>query len=151
MTCLLLQQSQMSLHLHPLSDLLLTLSGISLCLFPALKEFFHLPLTFRITVPMSHLPIPSGQLSLTPIKSSIKLFPVINSVLQPLFPKPDYYFFSNRNTVLHQEQSTCYLKLYHPSSNRDWGMPHPPASYIYSSVIHFMHHQTACSHVAKFL
>lgn len=99
MVCLLLQQNQMSVYLHPLSGLLLTLSGISLCLIATLKEFFHLSLAFRITVPVSHLHVPSVHLSLTPIKSPTKLFPVINSALQPLFPKTNDYFFSNRNKV----------------------------------------------------
>lgn len=97
--CLLFHQSQTSLHLHPLSGLLLTLSGISLCFFPALKKFFHFPLMFGITVPVPHLHVSSGQLSLTPIKSSTKLFPVINSALQPLFLNPNHYLFSNRDTV----------------------------------------------------
>lgn len=145
---LLLQQRQTTLELQTHSDLLLTLSDISLCLPPhPLMGFYRLPLYIQ-----DHSPCVSptrSQRSLTPIVSSTKLFPVIYSVLQTLFPKPNYCFFSNRKTAFYTSSRASYLKLCHPSSIRDWEMPHSPDSYICTSVMHFVHHRTARSQEAK--
>lgn len=88
-----------------------------------LKEFFQLSLMFRITVPISYLQVPSGQLSFNTYKVLHKTVPSDKlststslSKTKPLLPQ------KQEHNLLCQEQNRSYLKFYHSSSNRDWGM-----------------------------